>query len=101
MVDAPWPQPTSATRAPAASFAATPSSADPLAHQVGRIVRAEEALRSLEEARVVLVPAHALAGAERLGHLVLVLHHRREHLKATGEEGRARLVGQAEGLLGR
>ena len=102
IVDAPWPQPTSATRPPASSLSSTPSSAG--IHESTRlrvVAGAEEALGALEEVVVVLVPADALAGAERLADLRLVAHGDVHELERAAEEGRARLVGQRERLLRR
>ena len=66
-VEAPWPQPTSATLAPASSFALhAVERRDPLRDQVGPVAGPEEPLGAAEQAVVVLVPAHAVAAAERL-----------------------------------
>ena len=61
IVDAPCPQPMSATLAPRSSFSWTPSSAGiHSADEVGAVARPEEPLGAAEQALVVLVPAHPL-----------------------------------------
>ena len=79
IVDAPCPQPMSATRAPAESFSTTPSSAG--SHdvdEVREVAGSEEALGAREQVVMVLVPAEALARAEALGDVRLVLDDRCE-----------------------
>ena len=92
----------SATRAPASSFSTTPSSdGSHDVDQVREVAGAEEALGALEQVVVVLVPAEALAGAEALGDVRLVLDDRREQLERARDERRAVVVGERQRLLGR
>ena len=100
IVEAPWPQPTSATFAPRSSFSTTPlERGHPFGDQVGPVAGAEEPLRAAEEAVVVLVPAHSLAGAERLQDPVLVRVEGRDQLERTEDVDGAVLVGERERLL--
>jgi hypothetical protein len=73
----------------------------PGGHQVGVVPRAEETFGAGEQAGAMLVPAHALAGPERLGDLRFVYEARGQDLKAAGHEGGALLLGQHHGLLRR
>src|SRR5204862_292949 len=72
----------------------------PLRDQVRRVARAEEALGAGEQAVVVLVPADALAGPERLGQPLLVGEQRGdrvvhpEHVERALGVGEQRLLGQ-------
>ena len=71
----------------------------PVRHQVRDVARAEELLAADEHVLVVLVPAHALAGAEVIGDAVVGLEHaQRQHERARRVHG-AVGVGQHEGLL--
>ena len=64
IVEAPWPQPTSATFAPALELLLHAlERRDPLGDEVGLVAGAEEPLGAAEQAVVVLVPAHALAAS--------------------------------------
>ena len=102
IVEAPWPQPMSATCAPARSFASTPSRAGIHAWiRLPMIRRAEEPLDAMEERVIVLVPADALAGAERLGELVHDPAGGDRGLERADDEGRAVLLGERQRLLGR
>ena len=74
---------------------------DPRLDQVAEIRRAEEPLDAVEERVVVLVPADALAGAERLGELVDDPAGGDRGLERADEERRAVLVGERHRLLGR
>jgi hypothetical protein len=67
--------------------------------QVGRVAGAEEPLGALPQVGVVPVPAEAVAGADGLGDPGLVLDGRGGELEGAGNERRAGLVGQGEGLL--
>ena len=100
IVDAPCPQPTSATRAPSRSFASTPSSAgSQAADQVGAVAGAEEPLAPGEHVRRRAVPAEPVAGAERLGDLRLGAQRAERELERARREDRAVRVGQRERLL--
>ena len=66
-VEAPLPQPTSATRAPASSFAFTRAAMESRSHQIRGVAGAKELLTTVENAVVVLMPAHSRARAKRLG----------------------------------
>lgn len=55
----PWPQPMSATYAPASSRSCMPSR-DPLARQMVAVVHSEEELRNLEARGVLLAPGDPL-----------------------------------------
>ena len=102
IVEAPWPQPTSATRAPASSFSTTPSSAgSQLAHQVLAVAGAEEGLGSGEETVVVFVPGQARAAPERFDQAVLVGEERRQDVVRTEQIELALLVGERDRLLRR
>ena len=72
---------------------------DPLGDEVARVAGAEEALGAAEQPVVVLVPAHALAAAERLGDAVLVGVERGDQLEGAEDVERAVLVGERERLL--
>lgn len=91
MVEAPWPQPTSATLPPDFSFASTPSSAG-----IQTVVRLalypppKERLGA-EEEPVMLVPADAIARAEGVDHLFLVQPQARHDLNRRWIERRALL----------
>ena len=100
MVDAPSPQPMSATVAPARSLSGhAVQRRDPGWDQVGEVAGPEELLASEEHVLVVLVPAHPGAGAERLGDARLGLQRaEREHERAGNIHGAVR-VGQRERLL--
>ena len=74
---------------------------DPLGRQVGQVAGPEEPLGALEQVLVVLVPAHAGAGPERLGQAVGGTHAGRLELEAADDVGRAVLVGEARHLLRR
>ena len=68
IVEAPNPQPTSATRAPSRSLASTPSN-DGI-HELTRFITVMgliEPLAAAEQTGIVLMPANALARAKRLG----------------------------------
>jgi hypothetical protein len=54
---------------------------DPLRDDVGDVARPEEPLGALEEVVVVFVPAEALAGAEALGDVGLILDERARELE--------------------
>ena len=69
--------------------------------QVGGVARTEEARRALEQARGVLAPRHALAGAEVVRDALLGLGAGLDDVKGTGHEGRAIIVGQRGRLFGR
>ena len=73
IVDAPWPQPTSATLAPRFELLLhAVERRNPLAHEVRAVAGPEEALGAAEQPAVVLVPAHPLAAPERLEDLLFV-----------------------------
>ena len=74
---------------------------DPGAHQVRVVARPEEPLGALEQAVMVLVPADALAAAERLADLRPVVHGRRDELEGSGERRRAVVLRQHERVLRR
>ena len=102
IVEAPWPQPTSATLAPALSFASTPSSAGiQLGNEVGIVAGPEEALGAREQALRMLVPADALAGSKRLGDLRLVEIDRLRDIECAGEKRRRTLFRERHHLFGR
>ena len=66
--EAPRPQPTSATRPPAWSLAIDAvESGQPGGDQVRRVAGPEEGVGAGEHVRVMVVPAHPGAGAERVG----------------------------------
>ena len=73
---------------------------EPRAGEVADVARAEEALGALEQARMLVAPLEALAGAKVVLDLRLAAPHRLRHLEETGNERRARVVGQRERLLG-
>ena len=73
----------------------------PRLDQVGEVAGAEEALGALEQVVVVLVPAEALAAAEALGDVRLVLDDRREQLEGAGDEDGAVVMRERQRLLGR
>ena len=75
MVEAPWPQPTSATLAPplVERLDGAGQRRQPLVDQRGGVPRPEEPLGAAEQAGVVLVPAEAPPVPERLGDRGLAL----------------------------
>jgi len=73
---------------------------DPGGGEVGEVARAEEALGSVEEIMVMLVPAHAGAGAEGVFDAVGVVEAGGDDLEGTGDEGGALLHGEGECLFG-
>src|ERR1700756_4147272 len=85
MVEAPCPQPMSATRAPRFRRSTTP----PRAHQLRAIAGAEEALGAAEQAMVMGVPAQAFAGAEGFDDLVFIEPERGRDLESRRHENRA------------
>jgi hypothetical protein len=99
IVDAPWPQPTSATVAPAVSFAVTPSR-QPFGHQVGAVAGSEEPLAAQVHVGVVLVPAPAAAGAGGFDDGGGVVGGAVGELEEPRQERRAGFVGQRDGVLG-
>jgi hypothetical protein len=101
MVDAPWPQPTSATLAPRVELGRNAvEGREPVGDQVGGVPGPEEALAAREHLVVVFVPADARAAAERLGDLVLRPQRAERELERAGCEDRPVRVGQREGLFG-
>ena len=73
---------------------------DPRRHEVRAVGGPGEARGSVEQRVVVLVPAGADPAAERVGDPRLVAHGRRHQLEGAGEERRAGLVGEHDGVLG-
>ena len=102
IVEAPWPQPTSATRAPASQLLDDAvERREPAAHQVLAVAGAEEDLGSGEETVVVFVPGQARAAPERLDQAVLVGEERRQDVVRTEQIELALLVGERDRLLRR
>ena len=100
MVLAPCPHPTSATLAPLSSFSTTPSSAGSHdADQVRVITRAEKALRSLEQAGVMIAPLHAVAGLEVLERVLERMKGGLDDVVRAGHVDRSVRIGQAQRLL--
>jgi hypothetical protein len=100
MVEAPWPQPTSATRAPRLELGLDAvQGRDPGLDQVGPVAGGEEHLAAVEDLGVLLVPADPGATAERLGDARLGLEAGQGELERPGQVGQAGRVGQGEGLL--
>ena len=66
-VEAPLPQPMSATRAPASSFSCTPVNAGIHALiRLADVARAKELFAAVKDAVLMLVPAHSLRRCEKL-----------------------------------
>ena len=96
-VEAPWPQPTSATVPPASSLPTTPSSAgSQVADQVRVVAGAEEPLAALEHVVGVLVPADARAGPRGLGDPGRVRDGAERDLEEAGQVRGAVGVGQRD-----
>ena len=72
--------------------------ADPV-RQLGPVARPEEPLGAVEEAPMVITPAHRAVTAERRGDLVHVDEQGGERVHPPGHEGRRPVVGQGEGAL--
>ena len=72
---------------------------DPLGHEVRPVAGPEEALGAPEQAMVVLVPAHALAAAERLEDPIFVGVQRGDRVVDAEDVERAVLVRQRERVL--
>jgi len=64
------------------------------------IIGPEKSLGAGEETVIVLMPADALAAAERLRDFRFILHAGSHHLEKSGKKHGTRLVGQSECLLG-
>src|SRR4026209_1217696 len=114
IVEAPCPQPTSATVAPVSSRSPNPPRAgrpaleppanplergDPRSHEVRVVAGTEEALGAEEQVRLVLVPAHAFSAADRLHHFWRGADGGDHALEAAEDASRALLVRQALRLL--
>ena len=74
---------------------------EPLGEQGVAVERAEEPLHAAEQARVVLVPGDALAGGVPVRQLVDRRPDGGDGLVAAGHRGRAVVVGEDDGVLGR
>ena len=72
---------------------------DPGGGEVGDVARAEEQLTAREHVLVVLVPAHAGAGAERVSDLRFGSQRAQREHERPGQVQRPVRVGQREGLL--
>ncbi len=102
IVDAPCPQPTSATlRAGLELPHHAVQGGQPGSDEVGVVAGPEEALAALVDVVDVVVPADALAAPGRLGDARRVVHRAEGDLEEPGQVRGARLVGQRDGLLGR
>jgi hypothetical protein len=100
IVEAPWPQPTSATVASELELLLDAvERRDPLVHEVPPIAGAEEPLDTAEQPVVVLVPSEPASRPEGLADVVLVGEQRRDQLVRAEDVERAVLVRQREGLL--
>ena len=98
----PWPQPTSATRAPRSSLADDAvERGQPRADEVRGVAGPEEALAAVVDVVDVLVPADAVAAAHGLLDPRRVDHRAERDLEEAGQERRAVLVGERDRLLGR
>ena len=74
---------------------------DPACSEVHQVARAEEPLDAVVERVMMLVPAHAFAGAERIFNLVHVVEAGQDDLERSGQERGAVLRGQHHRLLWR
>ena len=102
IVDAPWPQPTSAAVATGAEPGVDAVELrDPFGHEVSLVAGAEQPLGADEETAVVFVPSDTASGAERVHERVGVDVGRHDAGEAAGQERRAVLVGERERLFGR
>ena len=100
IVEAPCPQPTSATFAPAFELLLDASERrDPLGHEIGPVAGAEEALGPAKQAVVVLVPAHPVAAAKCLQDAVFVSVERRDQVIDAEDVKRAVFIGQRQRVL--
>ena len=72
---------------------------NPGADQIRGVTRAKKSFRTHEHARVMFVPAHALARLEFLFQFVFGLNGAQRHLKSAGQKCRAIIIGKNEGLL--
>ncbi len=100
MVEAPCPQPASATRAPDFQLLLDAiQRRNPTTHQVGGVIGTEEALGADEQIGIVLMPADALAGAEGFRHFRFIAQQRHEELKHARKLRRAVFHGKRERLL--
>jgi hypothetical protein len=101
-VDAPWPQPTSATRAPRSELPLdTFERRDPRVHEERAVPGAEESLCPLEESDVVLVPADALPALEALDERRDDAERGRHADEPADHAVRARVIGERDRLFGR
>ena len=99
-MEAPCPQPTSATRAPATQLLLDPvEGRDPRAGQVVQVPGPEEPLAAAQHVRVLGAPREAVAGAEPLGDRVRGVHRSEGDLERPDDAGRAGLVGERHGVL--
>ena len=102
IVECPWPQPTSATTAPAFELLDDAvEGRQPFGDEAAAIGVAVEGRDAAIEPPVMVAPGDALAGAEGLHRLVLVEPHRGRNVPGIRDEDRAVLVGEDEGLLRR
>ena len=99
-VEAPWPQPTSATVAPCFQLGGHPvQRRQPGGHEVRPVARAEEPFGAVEQTRVVIAPGERAVAAHRRDLLVLVEEQRGQHAGAAGHVHRRVLDGQRQRLL--
>ena len=100
IVEAPCPQPTSATFAPRFELLLDAvERRDPLGHEVRPVARPEEALGPAEQTVVVLVPAHPARRCGTPRDPVLVGVQRGDQLVRAEDVEGAVLVGQRQRLL--
>ena len=100
MVDAPCPQPTSATRA-GLEFRLDPVERwNPFGDQVAHIAGPEKPLGAAEKTGVVLMPADSLSAAEGVEDGRLVANHRQGDLYSAQKIEGAVFITESGGLLG-
>src|SRR5215468_10940177 len=74
---------------------------NPSGDQIGGVTWAEEPLGSLEESRIMFVPAHTTACAKGFRNFRLGFDSRNRRLERAGQEGRAAFFSKRERLLRR
>ncbi len=72
---------------------------NPRAHEIGGVAGTEELLAAVKDAVVVLVPAHAGAGAEGFGNARNRSQRSQREFERARQIGGTVFVGQSEGLL--
>src|SRR6266850_7087542 len=98
IVEAPRPQPTSATRAPLFRVN-TAQSRNPAGNQVGGVTRTEKAFGADKKFVMMFVPTQTFSGLESFRQLLLGFRGSQSALKSPGQEDGTAFIGHREGLF--